>query len=75
MQLGDYKKLIEQQGGCCAICGKQPSKSDRILSIDHNHTTDKVRGLLCVYCNTGLGWYERNTEQLLSYMEINNEKK
>ena len=67
MQLEDYKKLIEQQDGCCAICGKHPSKFDRILSIDHNHTTGKVRGLLCVYCNTGLGWLENNMPNVLKY--------
>lgn len=46
-------ELETAQGGRCAICGTTPS--GRRLAIDHDHTTGKVRGLLCGSCNTGLG--------------------
>lgn len=51
----DYSLLLEQQGGCCAICGKSEKDNGQRLAIDHNHTTHKLRALLCRSCNTGLG--------------------
>lgn len=49
----DYERLASIQGGC-AIC-KDP---ERKLVIDHCHTTDLVRGLLCSQCNSALGLFK-----------------
>jgi len=49
LTLDDYNKMFETQNGVCAICGKPEIK--RMLSVDHNHETGKVRKLLCTYCN------------------------
>lgn len=46
----EIKALYRSQGHRCAIC-----KRKKKLCVDHNHRTGKVRGLLCVDCNTGLG--------------------
>lgn len=56
----NYKALFEQQGGVCAICGlpetiKLSTGKVKLLAIDHNHLTGKVRGLLCDKCNKGIG--------------------
>lgn len=56
----DYNLLYEKQNGVCAICEKpEIAKNNvsvtRLLSIDHDHKTGKVRGLLCVKCNIVLG--------------------
>lgn len=48
----EYEELLVAQGGGCAICGDQP---DGNLSVDHDHETGEVRGLLCRPCNLGLG--------------------
>lgn len=48
----DYAAMLAKQEDRCAICG---GTQDRALSIDHCHATSKVRGLLCVHCNTTLG--------------------
>jgi len=51
----DYWMLWAEQGGMCAICGK----SDIKLSVDHDHKTGKIRGLLCQPCNLILGHVEK----------------
>lgn len=47
-----YQQLFEEQGGKCAICKQE---CHRRLAVDHNHETGKIRGLLCMNCNTGIG--------------------
>lgn len=42
------------QHGLCKICG-DPVRSGKRLVIDHDHTTGKVRGLLCHQCNIAIG--------------------
>jgi len=50
---------IKLQCGLCAICGLPEIDKNRYgvkdLAIDHNHNTEKVRGLLCAKCNRALG--------------------
>jgi Recombination endonuclease VII len=48
----EYARLLEAQGGGCAICGAKPKT--RRLHVDHDHKTGKVRGLLCHRCNRAL---------------------
>jgi hypothetical protein len=47
----DYMALLEKQGGICPICGEPP----RLPSVDHDHDTGLVRGILCRTCNSALG--------------------
>jgi hypothetical protein len=49
--LGDYRRLYDEQGGCCAGCGDFHER----LHVDHCHRTGRVRGLLCRVCNLALG--------------------
>ena len=52
----EYQALLVKQGGHCALCPKIPEEEVRkVLSIDHDHDTKLVRGLLCMRCNSGLG--------------------
>lgn len=54
----EYNHLLMSQSGRCAICQREASDFKRKLAVDHNHTTGKVRGLLCVKCNRGLGCFD-----------------
>ncbi len=70
--LKQYEQLFKGQKGVCAICGqpekvKNRWKSSEItrLSVDHNHITKKVRGLLCRRCNVGIGHFDESIEFLL----------
>ena len=58
----DYNQMFAKQNGCCLYCDKHQSEFDYRLCVDHNHTTGKVRGLLCYRCNVILGTVENNLE-------------
>lgn len=47
-----YEILMLCQGGCCALCSAQEGN----LCVDHDHTTGRVRGLLCRRCNSGIAF-------------------
>ena len=56
-----YEKMLENQNDSCAICKEHFSEKiimQRLPSIDHCHTTGKVRGLLCMDCNVKLSVLE-----------------
>jgi len=67
--LKEYKKLFKKQSGQCAICGTIDPKSTgkyNTFSIDHDHKTGKIRGLLCSNCNCGLGFFDDNPRTLIA---------
>lgn len=75
----EYDKLLKKQGKGCAICGtKIPGGTGR-FAIDHEHLTGKIRGLLCVNCNNGLGNFRDDPETLITaaqyLMKQNKEEK
>ena len=50
----DKKRLLQSQGDRCAVClTDTPTKNGWV--VDHDHTTGKVRGILCSPCNSGIG--------------------
>lgn len=72
----EYLEMLEAQNGVCAIC-KNPERGTRLgrtkeLSVDHDHRTLAIRGLLCSACNTGLGLFRDSVEALraaIRYLE------
>lgn len=68
----EYAKLLVEQNNACAICGVSATELKRELSVDHNHETNKIRGLLCHHCNIGLGNFRDSTTLLslaIEYLE------
>ena len=58
----DYDRMLEKQGGKCAICGEVDDHHS--LAVDHCHETGAVRGLLCSLCNRGLGLFKDRADLL-----------
>lgn len=48
------------QGCRCPICREPMEFPSKVTHVDHCHRSQKVRGLLCTRCNTGLGQFEDN---------------
>ena len=51
----DYDELLERQHFRCAICDTETPGGPGRMMVDHNHVTEKVRGLLCCNCNFVIG--------------------
>lgn len=48
-----YDNMLADQDNRCAICNDFMPRP----YVDHCHSNNKVRGLLCMKCNTGLGQF------------------
>lgn len=55
-----YRRMVEMQMGLCALCQRPPGKKG--LGVDHDHTTGKVRALLCARCNMALGAFRDDVD-------------
>lgn len=79
--------LDEQQGKCCTCArtldrerfktakGKGRSSAEPV--VDHCHTSGKVRGILCLHCNTALGHVFDNLDilnKMIGYLATTNDK-
>ena len=70
----DQLELYESQNRKCCLCEGDIEMfvGHKGGFIDHDHTTNKVRGILCNRCNTVVGGLEnhKNINKLLQYMNI-----
>jgi hypothetical protein len=82
ISLEDYKAVLHEQAGGCAVCGRPPgsvatgNKSKGTLAVDHDHATGVFRGLLCTNCNLGIGSFFDNPELLVkaaTYLQAHRE--
>ena len=55
--INEYNRMLNSQNNKCAVCNStsKGKKNAKYFSVDHCHTTGKVRGLLCNHCNAGIG--------------------
>lgn len=70
----EYDKKVEEQGGCCFICGERPTGTGNrsMLHVDHDHDSGEVRDLLCGNCNTSIGTIREKPEiarKIADYLE------
>lgn len=80
ISLEEYDKMYFEQDGCCMICGKnenelleQHNETQKLLFVDHNHKTGKVRGLLCRKCNFMISYVGDNFNLLyraIAYLKL-----
>lgn len=60
----DFMSMLSGQGNACAICKSAISESKS--HIDHCHSTNKVRALLCGKCNQALGLFDDDPQRIRS---------
>ena len=76
-----YWQMFDEQGGKCFICKLEERRTykGRVtnLVVDHNHTTDEVRRLLCHACNASLGFLDEDPvrmQRMIEYVEQFNKR-
>lgn len=69
LELEEYEALVAAQNGVCAICKNPPLESTGRLSVDHDHNTRQIRGLLCANCNAALGQFKDDPIRLMAAIE------
>lgn len=63
----DFLDMLAIQNGRCAICGHEDLTNRSFFPVvDHCHQTGKVRGLLCMNCNRGLGKFKDDLNRLFT---------
>lgn len=72
LTLDDWNNLFLTQHSRCAVC-RTDTPEGMGWATDHCHTTGKVRGILCNFCNTGLGLFKDNIlvlQEAIKYLEV-----
>lgn len=59
------EQMLQEQGGKCKICLQELT----IINVDHCHKTGTIRGLLCRKCNSALGLFGDDVENLRRAIE------
>lgn len=62
--LVDLERMIQAQGGRCAVCS-DVFESDKHTHVDHDHFTGSIRGILCASCNLMIGHAKDDPKRLL----------
>jgi hypothetical protein len=67
IDIEEFERLKEKQNNRCAVCDRETK-----LCIDHDHSSGKVRGLLCNSCNSGIGFLgddDAGVKKALDYLK------
>lgn len=64
----EFDQKLAEQGGRCAICGTTDTSRSRHgrFTVDHDHASGDVRGILCGPCNMAIGLLQDNPDTLLA---------
>jgi hypothetical protein len=77
MTVEAFDRLLENQGGRCAVCGEE-ERPGRRFRVDYNRSTGVIRGLVCRKCGKTVSFIQRRKTILmqawryLEQMEQNN---
>ncbi len=66
--LGQWESLFDSQNRVCKIC-KTDQPKGRGWQTDHDHSTGKIRGILCHSCNSLIGHSMENENIMLSAIQ------
>lgn len=66
LTLKDYDIMFDNQKERCGICNIKLERISKGTHLDHDHKTNKVRGILCHNCNIGLGMFKDNADFLIN---------
>jgi hypothetical protein len=73
ISMDEFFVLIDSQGHRCLICARQISgkvnPKELKAFVDHNHKTGAVRGVLCLYCNSVIGYCREDKLVLLAAID------
>lgn len=61
---GEYADILARQDNACAICRTKDTGRCKVFSVDHDHKTGTIRGLLCSRCNQGIGLLGDSVERI-----------
>jgi len=69
ISVDDYERMLMEQQGLCACCRQSETyvhSNGKVyaLSVDHDHATGKIRGLLCHACNRAIGLLGDSVDRL-----------
>jgi hypothetical protein len=64
--LEQFDEMLTSQNGGCAICKTQVPGGRGNFTVDHCHSTGRIRGLLCNSCNVGLGSFKDSPSLLIA---------
>ncbi len=70
----EYNTLLIKQNGKCAICSQESDAKGKNagLHVDHDHKTERVRGLLCYRCNIAIGFLDEDSDRIYKIMDYLN---
>ena len=69
LTIDGYGALLASQDCRCWVCGKHDDDEHKCLSVDHDHATGRIRGLLCGKCNRAIGLLGDTPETVLKAYE------
>lgn len=67
----EFRKILKYQNFKCPVCNRKITKN---LSVDHNHLTGRIRGLICNNCNLAIGNADESSERLRALARYLNER-